>query len=160
MFEIIETDYTNPKHRASIVELLDEYARDLQSNGRGLSETVKAALVDELEKRRNVHSVLAFAENEAAGLCVSVETFSTFSAKPVLNIHDLLVAPPFRGRGLSKLLLGKVEDIARELGCCKLTLEVLEKNKIALNLYNSLDFNAYKLHPRWGRALFLEKKLA
>ncbi len=159
MFQIIETDYTNPKHRTAIVKLLDEYARDLKSDGRGLSETVKATLVDELALRNNIHTVLAFAGDEAAGLCVSIETFSTFAAKPVLNIHDLLVAPPFRGQRISKLLLGKVEEIARELGCCKLTLEVLENNDIALNLYDSTGFNAYRLDPKWGRALFLEKKI-
>lgn len=159
MCEITEADYTDPRHRTAIIELLDEYTRDLQSESRGLSGRVKATLVAELETRKNVHSLLAFTEGEAAGLCISVESFSTFAAKPVLNIHDLLVAPPFRGQGLSKLLLRTAEEIARELGCCKLTLEVLEKNKIALNLYDSLGFNAYELDPRWGRALFLEKKL-
>ncbi|PKL74134.1 MAG: GNAT family N-acetyltransferase, partial [Candidatus Melainabacteria bacterium HGW-Melainabacteria-1] len=56
-------------------------------------------------------------------------------------------------------ILQKVEDIARRLGCCKMTLEVLEGNAVAVNLYRSLGFRNYELDPAMGRAYFLEKKL-
>jgi ribosomal protein S18 acetylase RimI-like enzyme len=52
-----------------------------------------------------------------------------------------------------------VEEIAVELGCCKLTLEVLEGNHIAQAAYKSFGFNGYELNPQTGRALFWEKKL-
>jgi ribosomal protein S18 acetylase RimI-like enzyme len=53
-----------------------------------------------------------------------------------------------------------VEELAGRLGCCKLTLEVLEGNSIAQAAYRSLGFDAYQLDPSLGKALFWEKKLA
>ncbi|KKK64216.1 hypothetical protein LCGC14_2986460 [marine sediment metagenome] len=158
MIEIVESKYTKDEHKKFIVELLNDYASDIRS-GVGLSESVKAKLVEELEKRDNIHTVLAFDDGKAVGIVVSIEGFSTFSCKPLLNIHDVVVSPEFRGRGISKMMLRKVEEIATRLGCCKMTLEVLEGNEIARNLYRSLGFNPYELDPKMGRALFWEKEL-
>ena len=76
-----------------------------------------------------------------------------------MNIHDVTVASAFRGMGLSTLMLKKVEEIAIKQGCCKLTLEVLEHNKIAQASYIKSGFRAYELDPSVGQALFWEKKL-
>ena len=159
MIKIVESNYTSDGHGASIVQLLNDYATDIMGGSVELSERVKTNLVKELEKRDNIHTVLAFVEGKAAGLAISIEGFSTFSCMPILNIHDLVVPPEFRGRGISKLMLRKIEEIALRLGCCKLTLEVLEGNEVAKNLYKSMGFNSYELDPKMGRALFLEKKL-
>lgn len=43
--------------------------------------------------------------------------------------------------------------------CCKLTLEVLEGNKLAQQVYRRFGFQGYELDPKMGRALFYEKKL-
>jgi ribosomal protein S18 acetylase RimI-like enzyme len=72
----------------------------------------------------------------------------------------VVVAEKYRGLGLSKRLLAAVEELAGRLGCCKLTLEVLEGNSIAQAAYRSLGFDAYQLDPSLGKALFWEKKLA
>jgi len=51
------------------------------------------------------------------------------------------------------------EKIARESGCCKITLEVLEGNHVARAAYSAFGFKGYELDPKMGKALFLEKKL-
>ena len=51
------------------------------------------------------------------------------------------------------------EELARELGCCKLTLEVLEGNAKAQAAYKSLGYAGYELDPAMGKALFWQKKL-
>jgi ribosomal protein S18 acetylase RimI-like enzyme len=158
MIEIVESRYTKNGHQDFIVELLNEYASDIRS-GVGLSESVKARLVKELEKRDSIHTVLAFVDGKAAGIVISIEGFSTFSCMPLLNIHDVVVSPEFRGRGISRMMLKKAEEIASRLGCCKMTLEVLEGNEVAKNLYRSLGFNPYELNPEMGKALFWEKEL-
>jgi ribosomal protein S18 acetylase RimI-like enzyme len=56
-------------------------------------------------------------------------------------------------------MLEKVEDIAISKGCCKLTLEVLEGNKIARASYNKFGFSDYVLDPKMGKALFFQKVL-
>jgi ribosomal protein S18 acetylase RimI-like enzyme len=159
MIDIVESNYAADGHGEIITELLDEYATGITGGGVGLSENVKANLVRELEERANIHTVMAFVDGNPAGLVISIEGFSTFACKPLLNIHDVIVSLEYRGQGIAKMMLGKVEEIALRSGCCKLTLEVLEGNAAARNLYESAGYKPYQLDPEMGRALFLEKKL-
>ncbi|MEB3335921.1 MAG: GNAT family N-acetyltransferase [Leptolyngbyaceae bacterium] len=159
MIEIIEANLNLPTHAEALVQLMNAYALDLMGGSQGLSDDVKANLPAELTKRESAHVILAFVDGNPAGLIVCFEGFSTFACKPLLNIHDVIVALPYRGRGLSKLLLQKVEEIAVKLGCCKLTLEVLEGNYVAQAAYKAFGFNGYELDPQMGKALFWEKKL-
>ncbi len=157
--EIIAADLADSGHGSAIVELLDEYARDEMGGSSPLSNFVRQNLVAELRKRPGVHVILALAAGHPAGLAICFEGFSTFACKPLLNIHDVMVSEAFRGRGIAKQLLGRAEEIAVSLGCCKLTLEVLEGNAIAKAVYQSLGFSGYQLNPATGRALFWQKKL-
>lgn len=160
MIEVIQTDLSLPTHAEAVVHLMDAYARDPMGGGHGLSDFAKTHLPAELAQRPSIHVILALVETKPAGLVVCIEGFSTFACQPLLNIHDVIVDAPYRGRGLSKLLLQKAEAIAVELGCCKLTLEVLEGNSVAQAAYRSFGFHSYQLDPQMGRALFWEKKLA
>lgn len=159
MIEIIKADLNRPDHVAALLELMEAYARDPMGGGQGLSNWVKQNLPQELAKRPFAHVILAFVEGNAAGLAICFEGFSTFACQPLLNIHDLVVATPYRRQGLSQRLLQKAEEIALELGCCKLTLEVLENNHVAQAAYQAFGFSGYQLNPEMGNALFWQKKL-
>ena len=37
--------------------------------------------------------------DKPVGLATTFEGFSTFAAKPLINIHDIAVLPDYRGRG-------------------------------------------------------------
>jgi GNAT superfamily N-acetyltransferase len=160
MERIVLADLADPIHAEAVVYLLNEYATDEMGGGSELADFVKQNLVSELRKRSSIYAVLAFVDNQPAGLAVCVEGFSSFACKPLLNVHDMVVAPTFRGRGLSKKILAKVEELALDLGCCKLTLEVLEGNKVAQNAYKAFGFEGYELNPKMGKAMFWQKKLA
>ena len=159
MIDIVKADLSLPAHAEATIQLMDAYALDPMGGGQGLSNYVKANLLAELAKRKSAHVILAFVDAKPAGLIICLEGFSTFARKPLLNIHDAMVALPYRGKGLSKLLLQKAEAIALDLGCCKLTLEVLEGNHIAQAAYKSFGFSGYELNPQMGKALFWDKKL-
>jgi ribosomal protein S18 acetylase RimI-like enzyme len=160
MIEIFEADPRLPEQAQAIVDLMDTYARDPMGGGEGLSDRVKADLPAELAKRQTAHIILALSDREPAGLVVCFEGFSTFACQPLLNIHDVIVAPAFRCKGLAKRMLHKAEQIAMDLGCCKLTLEVLEGNHMAQAVYRSCGFAGYELDPKMGNAMFWQKKLA
>jgi ribosomal protein S18 acetylase RimI-like enzyme len=66
--------------------------------------------------------------------------FSTFAGRPLLNIHDIHVIRPAQRRGVGRRLLEAVEAKARQLDCCKLTLEVYEDNTAARELYRKFGF--------------------
>ena len=160
MTDILLADYHNPSHQQAILMLLDAYARDPMGGGEGLGEEVMNTLLPMLAAEPGAFSILAFVDEQPAGLVNCFQALSTFRAKPLINIHDVTVLPEYRGQGLSTAMLNRVEEIARERGCCKLTLEVLEGNEIARSAYGKLGFSGYELDPRLGQALFWEKKLS
>jgi len=157
--KIIQANYNNPKDGRHIIELLDCYANDPMGGNEALPDYVAQNLIYALSNRSDAISILAYVEGQPAGLLNCFEGFSTFNCKPLINIHDLIVATEFRGLGLSTKMLTMVEEIAIERECCKLTLEVLEKNVIAINSYRKFGFNHYQLDPILGKAEFWEKKL-
>jgi ribosomal protein S18 acetylase RimI-like enzyme len=70
-----------------------------------------------------------------------------------------MVLPAFRGKGVGQRLLEAVEGKAHELGCCKLTLEVMDNNDRALRAYEDAGFVRYSLQEDAGTAIFLSKPL-
>jgi ribosomal protein S18 acetylase RimI-like enzyme len=157
--KIVQADYNNPQHGRHIIELLDCYANDPMGGNKALPDFVAQNLVYELSNRANAISILAYVQSQPAALINCFEGFSTFNCKPLINIHDLIVATEFRGMGLSTKMLTMVEEIAIERDCCKLTLEVLEKNYIAINSYRKFGFHHYELDPIMGKAEFWQKTL-
>ncbi|WP_457671809.1 GNAT family N-acetyltransferase [Thiolapillus sp.] len=159
MIAITVADYQNPAHQQAILHLLDAYALDPMGGGQPLSNAARQRLIPALINQPGALSVLAFDKDAPVGLVNCFQALSTFQAKPLLNIHDVVVLPTHRGQGISTMLLKKVEEIARQRGCCKITLEVLEGNRIARKAYRKLGFCGYELDPALGQALFWEKKL-
>jgi ribosomal protein S18 acetylase RimI-like enzyme len=159
MTRIVAADFDNPLHAAAIVGLLDEYASGPTGGGRPLSPFARNELVSQLRARPTIHVLLAVADERAVGLAICIEGFSTFACKPLLNIHDLAVTQDFRGRGIGRMLLEEAEARARELGCCKLTLEVLGGNDNAQRLYRSCGYAPYELDPAVGKAMLWQRAL-
>jgi len=155
---IARVDYGNLQQGIDLVMLLDSYARDPMGGGEPLSQFVKDNLVAELSKRDFGLSLIAYVDNQPAGLLNAFEGFSTFACKPLFNVHDIIVLEQFRGLQLSQLLLQELEIIARSKGCCKITLEVLEGNSIAQRAYRKAGFAGYELDPQMGKAMFWQKK--
>ncbi|WP_041521574.1 GNAT family N-acetyltransferase [Gilvimarinus agarilyticus] len=158
MIQITRVDYNSEHHTAALINLLDAYARDPMGGGQPLSDFARRHIITGLVEHQGI-SLLAFASQQPAGLLNAFAGFSTFACKPLINIHDVAVLPEFRGQGISQQLLQSIEDIAREQGCCKLTLEVLSGNTIAASAYQKFGFSGYQLDPQAGRAEFWEKKL-
>ena len=156
---LCQANLANPAHAQAVLSLLNHYAQDTMGGGEPLSSFVQANLVAELQKRPNVLAVLAFVGDEPAGLAICVEGFSSFACKPLLNVHDMVVHQAFRGRKLSQALLAKVQELAQQRGCCKITLEVLQGNKPAQQAYRSFGFEPYQLNPQMGQAEFWQLKL-
>ena len=159
MTNIQIADFSNPAHASAVVYLLNEYAKDAMGGGEELSDFAKTNLVNEMAKRSGVYAILAFVNGNPAGLANCIEGFSTFACKPLLNIHDMVVLAEYRGQGISSQLLKKAEELATSLGCCKLTLEVLEGNKTAQAAYVANGFVGYQLVSEMGQAMFWQKKI-
>ncbi|AYG08233.1 GNAT family N-acetyltransferase [Pseudomonas fluorescens] len=156
---VLQASYSNSVHAEAIGLLLNHYAQDPMGGGHALSADLLQQLPAELAKRPHAFSVLAFVGGEPAGLVNCFEGFSTFACRPLVNVHDVVVKEPFRGLGLSQKMLQKVEEIARQRGCCKITLEVLEGNPVAQASYRKFGFDDSIFDPAHGRMLFWSKAL-
>lgn len=159
MPEIVRVRYDDARHADALIALLEAYARDPAGGGEPLSDFARGNLIAALAARPFVFSVLAFDDGTPVGLVNAIEGFSTFACQPLVNVHDVVVLPSHRGRGIAALMFAEVEAIARERNACKLTLEVLDGNAAARALYQRLGFTAYQLDPAMGQAQFLHKWL-
>jgi ribosomal protein S18 acetylase RimI-like enzyme len=157
--EIIEADLDRDDHRRSVLELIDAYACDPMGNGEPLPSRVKKELIPGLRNHPTTLIFLAWCESRAVGIAVCFIGFSTFAARPLINIHDLAVLPEGRGNGVGRKLLAAVERKAREMNCCKVTLEVLENNRRALKVYAAAGFVRATYTEEAGGALFFAKLL-
>lgn len=157
--QIVEADYRDAAHRQAIPHLLNVYAKDLLGFRKPLEEAVLQRLVAGLEAFPTAIVLLAKIGDTYVGMAICFLGFSTFNARPLINIHDFMVLEEYRLRGIGKALLEAVERIAGERGCCKITLEVQMKNEAARRIYQSFGFKASFLDPEAGEQLSLTKAL-
>lgn len=153
-------DYADPHDAADLLAALDAYASDPMGGGKPLPDDVLPQIVPGLAATPGAFSLVARLDGAVAGMANCFTGFSTFAARPLVNIHDLGVMPEHRGRGVGKALLAAIEAEAQKRGACKVTLEVLSGNEGAKALYRSLGYANYALDPAAGTAQFWEKKLA
>lgn len=152
-------DLDDPEQAVAWLDLLDHYASDPMGGGDGLSDYAKFNLVAAMREVPGFHGALAWLDGRAVGLIDCFAGFSTFAARPLLNVHDIVVHASLRGRGIGQALLAWAEQRARQLGCCKLTLEVLSNNRRAMASYQQAGFAPYVLDPAAGHALLMQKLL-
>ena len=156
--EIREADLAQPEDAAGLVAVLDAYARDPLGGGAPLADEVRERLAPGLRDHPTTLVLLARLGDETVGAAVCFRGFSPFRARPLLNVHDLAVLPAFRGQGIGRALLTAVARRARELGCCKLPLEVQDDNALALALYRDFGFSDFRIGDS-GPTRFLDKEI-
>ncbi|MFW5851415.1 MAG: GNAT family N-acetyltransferase [Bacteroidota bacterium] len=150
----VECDFNNAAHLDALVMLVNEYIQDDMGGGEIVEGFQKLKLVDGLNNHPAKYIIFAIVENQAVGLAICFEMFSTFAQKPTINIHDLIVKKEFRNHGIGTGLLQQIAFFATEKKCSKITLEVREDNTIAHILYIQQGFK-----PCNPNMLFWQKKL-
>jgi ribosomal protein S18 acetylase RimI-like enzyme len=159
MIHIVEADLSLSGHQDAVLLMTDVYSRDSFGDGKPLAPEAWGSLIAGLRSHPTTMIFLAFAGDRPVGIATCFTGFSTFAARPLVNIHDLAVIPEFRRRGVGRSLLEAVERKARSLGCCKITLEVLDRNERALGAYKAFGFARYALQEGAGDAIFMTKAL-
>lgn len=151
---IIPCDLNDPHHCEALVNLMNEYISDEMGDGKPYAEGQKEKLLEGLRGHPSTLILLARAEDRFIGLCNCFVNFATFTVKPFVNIHDVIVTRQYRNKGVGRRLIEKVIERAGDMGCSKVTLEVREDNMNARHLYNSLGFtDAQPRQYYWSRYL-------
>lgn len=136
----MECDYSNTDCLNAIGDLMNAYIVDSMGGGNQLSDIEKLHLVDGLNRHPTSIVLLAHTNSAFCGLLIAFENFSTFTVKPMINIHDLIVMPEFRNSGIGNKLLDSIIEMAATRGCSRITLEVRNDNIIAQSLYQKKGF--------------------
>jgi GNAT superfamily N-acetyltransferase len=155
---IVQANLDDATHQHAVLEMVNAYARDPMGRGEDLPAAVRAELIGGLREHPTSLIFLAFRGTRAVGIAVCFVGFSTFAAKPLINVHDLAVVPDSRSTGVGRRLLERVESVARQRGCCKITLEVLAGNPRAQRLYQHVGFQNIEAGGT-SKMWFLEKPL-
>jgi ribosomal protein S18 acetylase RimI-like enzyme len=138
---IVDADLSRGEDQQALLSMLDAYMRDPMEGGEPMSERVKRELVPGLRAHPACHVFLAYRNYKPIGFTICFQGFSTFLARPLINIHDIFVDSSVRGRGIGAMLLERIEARARELNCCRITLEVRKDNRVARGLYRKVGFD-------------------
>jgi ribosomal protein S18 acetylase RimI-like enzyme len=152
---VILADLDLPLHQQAILRLLDMYCRDQFGSGKPLPRETNERLIAGLKEARGICFLARDnVSSEFIGLALCLPSFSSFLALPILNIHDIAVAPGHRRQGVGQTLLLAAEEEARRRGCGKVTLEVREDNEIAKGAYLRAGFQPTTPQTLfWGRDL-------
>ena len=157
---IFEADLSRSDHGEALVAQLDDFVRDPAVAGRPLDPEVRRDVIARMRAHPSVRAWLAYDGDAPVGFAVGVLSFSTFAARPAMNVHDLGVRAEVRGRGIGRALLEAMERAARQADCCKLTLEVREDNTRARALYASYGFGDFTPGVDAVPTFFQEKRIS
>jgi ribosomal protein S18 acetylase RimI-like enzyme len=139
--QITLCNYSNQEHLQAITTLIDAYIRDEMGGGKPMSKQEQLRLVDGLNSHPKSIVLLAKTDSVFVGLLTAFENFSTFTAKPMINIHDVIVLKEYRSKGIGRQLMNAVIAEAESRKCSRITLEVRKDNITAQSLYKSLRFD-------------------
>ena len=81
------------------------------------------------------HAIMAEDDRDALGLALYFFNFSTWTGRRGLYLEDFYVRPQARGRGVGRQLFARLATIARERGCARMDLSVLNWNVDAIRFY-------------------------
>ncbi|MDR2809995.1 MAG: GNAT family N-acetyltransferase [Tannerellaceae bacterium] len=139
-FSITRCDLSIAEHRRAVTALINVYIADEMGGGSPLTDSEQVRLVEGLDKHPATVVLLAASASRYVGMLVAFENFSTFTARPMVNIHDVIVHPEYRGKGIGRLLMNGIIGEATRRGASRITLEVRQDNLVAQGLYQSLGF--------------------
>jgi ribosomal protein S18 acetylase RimI-like enzyme len=140
--------------------MLNHYACDPMGGGQPIAPEALDRLCNDLAQRPFAFSFIAWNGSDApVGLANCFEGYSTFKAAPLINIHDIVVLSSARGKGVAQALMQAVQAEGKTRNACKITLEVLTGNAVAMKSYERFGFAPYALDPKAGTATFMQKWL-
>jgi ribosomal protein S18 acetylase RimI-like enzyme len=138
--QLVKVDLNNEEHCFALLSLLSDYMQDEMGIGEAMPVELGPKIINGLKKHPGYLGFLVNVNNEYAGLANCNLVFSTWKAKPIINIHDFTVSSKFRKKGVGQFLMNSIINYAEEHGYCRINLEVRHDNIKAQNLYRKTGF--------------------
>jgi len=126
----------------NLIQALAEYEKlshAVTGNAEALAEHLFGA-------KPYIEAVFAEYASQAVGFALFFHNYSTFLTKPGIYVEDLFVLPEFRRKGIGKVLLQYIAQLAVERDCGRLEWSVLDWNQPAIAFYEKIGASVL---PDW-----------
>lgn len=122
---------------------LTDYEKIKQNLQTDFDEFWKASILKSELESENSKYIVAKEDEEIVG-------FAGIIITPVdVEITNIVTKKTQRKKGIGKLLLDKLIEMAKEINAESISLEVNEKNSIAIHLYESYGFEKIGLRKKY-----------
>ena len=124
--EIVEADLHNSEHAENFLILTAAYMADPMGGEAVVwNEQQRKDVINTMKDHPCGLVLFAKVQEKFVGICTCFYAYSTFLAKPLMNIHDIYVEESARGNGVGRQLVKAVGDIAAKKKCGKILLNML-----------------------------------
>ncbi|HEX3028578.1 MAG TPA: GNAT family N-acetyltransferase [Clostridia bacterium] len=150
-FKIRSTDEKDLPVILSFIKELAEYEKMLDQ-----VEANEDILKESLFERKMAEVIIGEFEDKPVSFALFFHNFSTFLGKPGIYLEDLFVKPEMRGKGIGKIMLSYLAELAIERDCGRMEWWCLDWNEPSIEFYRKRgavqmsDWTVYRLH---GKAL-------
>ncbi len=120
---------------ASVLFLIKELAR-FEKEADAVEVSVEDLERDGFGEQPLFKVFVAERNGEIAGMALFYERYSTWKGRSI-HLEDLIVKQEYRGEGIGKALYTKVLTYAHQQKLKRVSWEVLDWNKVAIDFYNS-----------------------
>ncbi len=150
--KIVHTDGGDPDF-ISLCRLLDAHLNE------AVGGAIQREQYDQYNQLNDIHDVVLIYDEKTPVACGSFK----FYGKGIAEIKRVFVRDEYRGRGLSKKLMGELEKKALKAGYDTFYLETGNILKTAMGLYKSIGFQVrdnYGPYVQMSESVCMEKKLS
>ncbi|BAE85464.1 GNAT family N-acetyltransferase [Desulfitobacterium hafniense] len=120
--------------------LILEFIRELADYENMLPEVIATedVLRESLFERKMAEVVIGEYKNRPVAFALFFHNFSTFLGRPGIYLEDLYVKPDMRGKGIGKMMLAFLAQLALERNCGRLEWWCLDWNEPSIQFYKQL----------------------
>jgi len=128
--------FAKEEDTAIILDFIKELARyEKMENEVVATEEI---LRDSLFNRKVAEVIIGEYENEPVSFALFFHNFSTFLGRPGIYLEDLFAKESMRGKGIGKIMLSFLGNLAIERGCGRLEWSCLDWNEPSIKVYKHL----------------------
>lgn len=88
--------------------------------------------------RQGAEVLIGYFKEQPVSFALFFHNFSTFVGRSGIYLEDLFVKPEMRGKGIERIMLSYLAELAKERNCSRLEWWVLDWNETATNFYKKL----------------------
>lgn len=144
MCEQIDKDFKIRFARAADNQLILALIKELAGYENLLAEVVatEEILYDSLFVKKQAEVIIGEYLGEPVAFALFFHNFSTFLGKAGIYLEDLYIRPEMRGKGLGKLMLSYLAELAIKRNCGRLEWWCLDWNKNSIEFYYQMGAKA------------------